>query len=103
MVVIPSGRFLMGSPQDEPERGNNERQHQVDIARFAIGIYAVTRGEFRRFVEVTDYKTTAEGTGVLRKIWMLIECIGKNDADAWRVLRGGSWERGLLGSKAPCL
>jgi len=37
MVVVPRGIFLMGSPSDEPERRENERQHQVTLARpFAI-------------------------------------------------------------------
>ncbi|RJF85259.1 formylglycine-generating enzyme family protein [Azospirillum cavernae] len=31
---IPPGRFLMGSPDDEPERGGNEgRQHEVTLSR----------------------------------------------------------------------
>ncbi len=31
MLVIPGGRFLMGSPPDEPERGDNEEPHQVAL------------------------------------------------------------------------
>jgi formylglycine-generating enzyme required for sulfatase activity len=43
MVVIPAGSFMMGSPADEPERRENERQHKVTIARaFAIGKTEVT-------------------------------------------------------------
>ncbi len=49
MVVIPAGRFLMGSPPDEPERLDSEGpQHEVRIARpFALGVYAVTSHEVR--------------------------------------------------------
>jgi len=43
MVVVPPGAFMMGSPADEPERRDNERQHKVTIARaYAIGKTEVT-------------------------------------------------------------
>jgi len=54
MVVIPGGRFLMGSPPDEPERKSNERQHEVEVASFALGKYAVTFEEYDRFVAATQ-------------------------------------------------
>jgi formylglycine-generating enzyme required for sulfatase activity len=55
MVVIPVGRFLMGSPPDEPERPDDEGpQHEVKIAKpFAMGVYAVTFDEYARFAEAT--------------------------------------------------
>ena len=48
MVVIPAGKFLMGSPPDEPERYDDEDpQHEVTIPnRFAVGRYAVTFDEW---------------------------------------------------------
>ncbi|HMQ14233.1 MAG TPA: formylglycine-generating enzyme family protein [Candidatus Competibacter phosphatis] len=49
MVVIPGGRFLMGSPSDEPERRDGEHQHEVEISPFALGKYAVTFDEYDRF------------------------------------------------------
>ena len=63
MVVIPAGRFLMGSPKGEPERQDDERQHEVEVAVFAIGKYAVTVGQFKRFVEAKGYRTEAEEGG----------------------------------------
>ena len=63
MVVIPAGRFLMGSPEGELERRDSERQHEAQIAVFAIGKYAVTVGQFRRFVESRGYRTEAETGG----------------------------------------
>jgi formylglycine-generating enzyme required for sulfatase activity len=58
MVVVPAGQFVMGSPPDEPERdGEREDQVRVTIARpFAIGAFAVTRGEFAAFVAATGYE-----------------------------------------------
>jgi formylglycine-generating enzyme required for sulfatase activity len=57
MAVIPAGSFLMGSPADEPERFDNEGpQHRVILPRpFAIGRHAVTRGEYRVFIEETQH------------------------------------------------
>jgi formylglycine-generating enzyme required for sulfatase activity len=53
MVVIPAGRFLMGSPPDEPERLDSEGpQHEVRIAKpFALGVYAVTFDDYDRFCD----------------------------------------------------
>jgi formylglycine-generating enzyme required for sulfatase activity len=57
MVVIPGGRFLMGSPPDEPERQDHERQHEVEVMSFALGKYAVTFEEYDRFASATHRET----------------------------------------------
>jgi formylglycine-generating enzyme required for sulfatase activity len=47
IVVMPAGRFMMGSPANEPQRLNSETQVQVSItAPFAVGKYAVTFDEW---------------------------------------------------------
>ena len=56
MVVVPAGQLLMGSAADEPQRQPRENQVRVTIARpFAMGAFAVTRGEFAAFVAATGY------------------------------------------------
>jgi len=65
MVVVPAGRFTMGSPADEPERNSflSEDQLVVTIAKpFAVGRFAVTRGEFAAFVAATGHKTDGAAT-----------------------------------------
>lgn len=43
MVVLPSGRFLIGSPPDEPLRRDNERQMEISFGRpFALAKTPVT-------------------------------------------------------------
>ena len=43
MIVVPSGTFMMGSPEDEPERRESEVHRRVTIARtFAMGKTEVT-------------------------------------------------------------
>jgi formylglycine-generating enzyme required for sulfatase activity len=56
IVVIPGGRFLMGSPEDESRRNTDERQHEVAVAHFAIGKYAVTFEEYDRFAAATGHE-----------------------------------------------
>ena len=63
MVTIPAGTFLMGSPESETGRKDNERQHPVSVKSFAIGKYEVTVEQFRRFVEAKGYRTEAETSG----------------------------------------
>ena len=51
--------FLMGSPDNEPRRDGNERQHRRRIDRsFAVGVYEVTAEQFRRFQQ--DYRYDPE-------------------------------------------
>ena len=60
-VLIPAGKFIMGSPKDEKDRLNDETQHEVTISKpFYLGVYTVTVGQFRQFVKDTGYKTEAE-------------------------------------------
>ena len=45
---IPAGRFLMGSPEEEPERFDSERPHEVDLTRgFWLGETAVPQALWR--------------------------------------------------------
>jgi formylglycine-generating enzyme required for sulfatase activity len=48
MVAIPSGSFVMGSPEDEPKRDESESpQHTVTIQSFFIGKYPVTQAQWQ--------------------------------------------------------
>ncbi len=56
MIRLPSGRFVMGSPVGEKGHSLSESPlHEVSVPSFAMGAYEVTFGEFRHFVEETDY------------------------------------------------
>lgn len=77
MVVVPAGSFTMGSPDGEEGRTDGEGpQHRVTIAKpFAVGRFAVTRGEFSAFIGETGYsipdeaeaRTVEDGKWELRK------------------------------------
>jgi formylglycine-generating enzyme required for sulfatase activity len=59
MRVLPPGRFMMGSPPEDPNRAPAEGPlHEVRIARpFAMAVDDVTRAQFAVFVRETHYDT----------------------------------------------
>ena len=61
MVLIPPGKFAMGSPKGEPGHATDEEpQHAVTFAKpFAVGKYEVTRAEYAAFVAVTGQRPGA--------------------------------------------
>jgi formylglycine-generating enzyme required for sulfatase activity len=65
LVLIPAGRFKMGSPNSDKDVYDREKpQHDVEITQvFYLGKHEVTRGQFRQFVDAAGYKTEAEGDG----------------------------------------
>ncbi len=81
MVVIPAGGFRMGDIQGGGD-SDEKPVHWVDINyQFAAGKYEVKVGEFRQFVNATNYKTDAEkgdGCHVYDGSW------GKRDDANWR-------------------
>ena len=64
MVLIPAGKFMMGSPEFESDRQQNETQHEVTISKpFYLGKYPITLAQWQRFVTATSYKSEAETSG----------------------------------------
>jgi len=48
MVLVPGGPFRMGSPEDEPERNEDEGpQRQVTVPTFLMGRYPVTQAQWQ--------------------------------------------------------
>ena len=47
MVLIPAGKFMMGSPESEKGRYNDETQHEVTLTKpYYMGSYAVTQEQW---------------------------------------------------------
>ena len=91
MVVIPAGSFLMGSPESEEGRDEDEGpQHRVTIpAPFAVGAYEVTFEEWDACVAeggCGGYRPNDNGWG---RGWRPVINVSWNDAQAYvRWLRG---------------
>jgi sulfatase modifying factor 1 len=102
-VLIRGGEFTMGSPEGEAGRAGviaywakkgiaySETQHKVRLSSFSMSKYAVTVGEFRKFVEATGYRTDAEKGG-----YSLIVSNGELKAED-----GVNWRDGVSGSVRP--
>jgi sulfatase modifying factor 1 len=58
----PAGRFLMGSPPNEPQRRLDEAQVEVTLSRgFWMGKFEVTQGQWKRVVGQLPGELTAAG------------------------------------------
>jgi formylglycine-generating enzyme required for sulfatase activity len=57
LALIPTGEFMMGSPDGEEGRNKDEGpQHRVRITRqFFMGVYEVTKAQFAKFVDATEH------------------------------------------------
>ena len=97
MVVLPGGTFTMGSSDAEFRRIRIDWNVEEDMVRpetpshtvviskpYLIGKYAVTVGEFKRFVNETGYQTVAEKQG-----WAWVY---DNEKKHWERLSGVSWK-----------
>lgn len=63
-VLVPPGTFLLGSPENEPNRLANERQVRVTLTKpFYLGKHEVTVGQFKAFVAATNHVTDVEKKG----------------------------------------
>lgn len=87
LVLVPAGRFLMGSPENEPGRYADESPlHPVDLARpFYLGRTEVTVAQYRRFVHATGYQTDGErDSGSFIRDPRIVE-------GRWRLRRAVNW------------
>ena len=104
MVVIPAGEFLMGSPEKEKGRWNDEGpQHKVTIgSRFALGRYPVTFDEYDHFCAASkgeQPKDQGWGRGkrpVINVSWRdaaaYCEWLAKETGQPYRLPSEAEWE-----------
>jgi formylglycine-generating enzyme len=67
MVWIPGGEFTMGS-DNKDSKPDEKPPHQVKIDGFWMDTTPVTNRQFKEFVDVTGYVTTAEKAPTLAEI-----------------------------------
>ncbi|MDJ0704692.1 MAG: formylglycine-generating enzyme family protein [Leptolyngbyaceae cyanobacterium MO_188.B28] len=61
MILVPGGDFMMGSPEDEPERSDSEGpQHLVTVPTFFMGRCPVTQAQWRFVAELTEINQPLE-------------------------------------------
>ena len=71
---IEAGEFLMGSPQGEPGRSSDERQHRARISSgFWIGTHLVTQAQYAWMIGTNPSQFTSDCNNP-------VECVTWNDA-----------------------
>ena len=104
MIVLPPGKFTMGSPETEATRVANEGpQHPVTIARqFAVSIYDVTFDEWNACVKVGGCPKVADSgydrsnTPITNITWndaeTYVEWLAKMTGQPYRLPTESEWE-----------
>jgi formylglycine-generating enzyme required for sulfatase activity len=88
-VLIRGDQFLMGSPESEADREDNETQHKVTLSDYYLCQYAVSVGDFKRFVEKSGYRTDAEKENSSRIY----------DGKQWVDKKGINWRHDVAGNE----
>jgi formylglycine-generating enzyme required for sulfatase activity len=82
MVPVPGGEFLMGSPEDEADRADDEGpQVKVKIEPYWMAKCEVTWDQYKAFMGMYD---------VFKKL-QLLATSGKADADNYKVIKQHAW------------
>ena len=94
MIVVPAGRFMMGSPSGEPERDTREQPvHPVTIPRhFAISRYEVTFQEWEACLAdqgCNGYNPDDQGWGRGRQPVINLSWIDTQTYTAWITRKSG--------------
>lgn len=81
MVLIPGGRFKMGSmDEDLPD---SKPMHHAQVNSFLLDATPVTNIQFKMFISATEYVTTAEQIGHGK--------VFDPAANKWNTVQGASW------------
>ena len=68
-VFIKGGTFTMGSPVNEPERSDDEVQHQVTVNSFYMGKYEVTQKEYKEIMGINPSEFRGDNRPVEMVNW----------------------------------
>ena len=97
MVLIPAGKFKMGSPESEKGRRGNETQHEVTLTKpFYMGKHEVTQEQWESVMGNNPSDTKGAKLPVTRVSWEdcqeFIEKLNANTKGGYRLPYEGEWE-----------
>jgi formylglycine-generating enzyme required for sulfatase activity len=115
-VLIPPGRFLMGSPENEPQRDSDETQHEVTLTKpFYLAKYPVTQEQYHAVAGTNpSHFKNVQGQNTSR---FPVESVSWDDCVAWtetltrklndrhvyRLPTEAEWEYTCRGGRLPSL
>jgi sulfatase modifying factor 1 len=61
MVLVPAGKAIFGSRDDDPEAGDSEKpQFEAELPDYYLGLYCVTNAQYLRFLRATGHRPPIE-------------------------------------------
>ncbi len=108
LIGIPGGKYLMGSPDEEPERSTEESpQHSVAVRPFLMGKYPVTQKQWERVMKKNPARFTGNSENPVEKVswfecWEFCEKLSEKIGREFRLPTEAEWEYACRGkTKTP--
>jgi len=97
MVLIPAGKFIMGSPESEKGRHSTETQHEVTLTTpFYLGKYAVTQEQWEAVMGNNPSSCIGAKLPVIDVSWEkcqdFIKKLNAKTNDGYRLPTEAEWE-----------
>jgi formylglycine-generating enzyme required for sulfatase activity/serine/threonine protein kinase len=97
MVLIPAGKFMMGSPESEKGRSNDENQHEVTLTKpFHIGKYEVTQEQWEIVMGNNPSETKGAKLPITNVTWQdcqeFIKKLNEKNTGVYRLPTEAEWE-----------
>ncbi|QEI40176.1 Serine/threonine-protein kinase pkn1 [Dolichospermum sp. UHCC 0315A] len=97
MAAIPGGTFMMGSPENEAGRSDNESpQHQVTVPSFFMGKYPVTQAQYQAIMGTNPSDFKGDNRPVERVSWTnavaFCEKLSQKIGKTYRLPSEAEWE-----------
>jgi len=74
MALIPAGKFMMGSPETEKNRADDEFQHEVTITKpFYIGKYEVTQEQWKAVMGINPSEIKGAKLPLTNVSWVMCQ------------------------------